>query len=148
MDYAHWTFVAASGTGVSGEIRLSGQRSSGDNWFGVGTDDRTDPEGTGDWTTSDHDPGGSPKPVPLHEWLCVEWMHSGRTNETRFFLDGVEHPSLHTTETVNGGNGKPFILPEFTNVWVGWQEYQPSTETFELWMDEIAIDSSRIGCDI
>lgn len=146
MTYAHWTFVAASGTGVSGEIRLSGQFSNGANVFGVGTDNRTDPEGTGDWTSSDKDPGV--KPVPLNEWLCIEWMHSGSIDETRFFVDGVEHPSLHTTPTVNGGNGKPYLLPDFTNVWVGWQEYQSSTETFELWVDEIAIDDVRIGCVI
>jgi hypothetical protein len=148
MDYAHWTFIAASGTGVSGEIRVSGQRFSGNNWFGVGTDNRTDPEGTGDWTQSDDDPKGNPSPVPLHQWLCVEWLHDGSADETRFFLDGVEHPSLHTTATQNGGNGKPYLLPDFTNVWIGWQEYQTSTQRFELWVDEIAIDGDRIGCVI
>jgi hypothetical protein len=145
MTYAHWTFIAASGSGVSGEIRLSGQLSNGKNLFGVGTDNRTDPDGTGDWTMSDKDPNGVPS---LHTWSCIEWLHSGGTNETRFFLDGVEHPSLHTTETVNGGNGMPYKLPQFDNVWVGWQEYQSSTETFELWVDEFAIDGSRIGCEI
>jgi hypothetical protein len=148
MDYAHWTFIAASGTGVSGEIRVSGQRFSGNNWFGVGTDNRTDPNGTGDWTQSDDDPSGNPNPVPLHQWLCVEWMHDGSADETRFLLDGVEHPSLHTTASQNGGNGQPYLLPDFTNVWIGWQEYQTSTETFELWVDEIAIDGERIGCVI
>jgi hypothetical protein len=148
MNYAHWTFIAASGTGVSGEIRVSGQRFSGDNWFGVGTDNRTDPEGTGDWTQSDDDPNGNPNPVAKNEWLCVEWLHDGAADETRFFLDGVEHPSLHTTSTSNGGNGKPYLLPDFTNVWVGWQEYQSSTQDFELWIDEVAIDGNRIGCVI
>lgn len=148
MDYAHWTFIAASGSVVDGEIRVSGQRFSGNNWFGVGTDNRSQPEGTGDWTQSDSDPNGNPNPVPLHQWLCVEWLHDGSADETRFFLDGVEHPSLHTTATQNGGNGKPYLLPDFTNVWIGWQEYQTSTQTFELWVDEIAIDGERIGCVI
>jgi hypothetical protein len=148
MSYAHWTFIAASGTGVSGEIRVSGQRFSNDNWFGVGTDNRTDPEGTGDWTKSDDDPSGNPNPVPRNEWLCVEWLHDGAADETRFFLDGIEHPSLHTTATSNGGNGKPYLLPDFTNVWIGWQEYQSSTQDFELWIDEVAIDGERVGCVI
>jgi hypothetical protein len=47
---------------------------------------------------------------------------------------------------MHGGNANPFILPQFTNVWVGWQEYQPTTEPFEMWLDEVAIDTSRIGC--
>jgi hypothetical protein len=146
LTYAHWTFVAASGTGVSGEIRLSGQFQNTANFFGVGTDNRVDDAGTGDWTNSDRDPPKAPVAVPLNQWLCIEWLHKGDTNETRFFWDGVEHPSLYTSATMHGGNANPFLLPKFTNVWIGWQEYQTTAEPFELWIDEIAIDSERIGC--
>jgi hypothetical protein len=146
MPYAHWTFVAGAGTMVSGEIRLSGQLQNGVNHFGVGTDNRVDPMGTGDWTNSDQDPNHMPKPVPTKSWACIEWMHKGDTNETRFWWDAVEHPSLYTSSTMHGGNMYPYILPQFTSVWIGWQEYQPSTEDFELWVDEIAIDKNRIGC--
>ena len=109
------------------------------------TDNRTD-GGTGDWTNSDKDPGGHPSAVPLGQWLCIEWMHKGDTNETAFWWDAASHPSLSTTSTSHGGNAVPFLLPQFTNVWFGWQEYQTSTEPFELWIDEIAIDGARIGC--
>lgn len=145
MTYSHWTFAAATGTQVAGEIRLGGQLQNGKNLFGVGTDNRT-ASGTGDWTTSDKDPGNTPAAVPTKQWLCVEWLHAGQTNETRFFLDAVEHPSLHTTATKNGGNGKPFVLPQFDALWVGWNEYQPATQKFEMWIDEIALDDQRIGC--
>jgi hypothetical protein len=148
MTYAHWTFIAASGTKVSGEIRVSGQFQNGKNLFGVGTDNRVDPAGTGDWTNSDNDPKGNPTAVPTGQWLCIEWMHKGDTNETRFWWDATEHPSLYTSSTVHGGNANPYILPQFTNVWLGWDEYQASTETFEMWLDEIAIDPARIGCVI
>ena len=37
--------------------------------FGAGTDNRIDPNGTGDWTQSDNDPPGNPAPVPLQKWL-------------------------------------------------------------------------------
>lgn len=145
MTYAHWTIIAASGTGVPGEIRVSGQLQSGNNLFGVGTDNRTD-GGTGDWTNSDKDPAGSPRAVPLNQWLCIEWMHKGDTSETELWWDATLHPSLSTTSSIHGGNNVPFLLPQFTNVWLGWQEYQTSTEPFELWIDEIAIDTARIGC--
>ncbi|MFT3765979.1 MAG: hypothetical protein QM820_10745 [Minicystis sp.] len=146
MSYAHWTFAAASGTGVTGEIRLSGQLQNGKNFFGVGTDSGNDPSGTGDWTNSDKDPSDSPTAVPTSAWLCIEWMHKGDTSETRFYWDAIEHPSLYTSATQHGGNGNPYNLPQFDNVWIGWQEYQTSTEPFELWIDEIAIDKERIGC--
>jgi hypothetical protein len=145
MTYAHWTMLAASGTGVPGEIRVSGQLQNGKNLFGVGTDNQTD-SGTGDWTNSDNDPKGAPTAVPLGQWLCIEWMHKGDTSETQFWWDGALHPSLSTTASMHGGNSNPYLLPKFTQVWVGWQEYQTSTEPFELWIDEIAIDSRRIGC--
>jgi hypothetical protein len=146
MTYAHWTIIAASGTGVSGEIRVSGQFQNGKNLFGVGTDNSVDPMGTGDWTNSDNDPKGMPSAVPMQQWVCIEWMHKGDTNETRFWWDATEHPSLYTSSSMHGGNPTPYLLPQFTNVWIGWQEYQTSTETFELWVDEIAIDKARIGC--
>jgi hypothetical protein len=146
LTYSHWTIVAAAGTGVSGEIRVSGQLQNGANHFGVGTDSGTAPMGTGDWTNSDNDPAGRPAAVPTGQWLCIEWLHKGDTNETRFYWDGIEHPSLHTTASMHGGNTNPYILPQFTSVWMGWQEYQTATEPFELWIDEIAIDKARIGC--
>jgi hypothetical protein len=78
--------------------------------------------------------------------VCLEWLHKGDTNETRFFWDATEHPSLYTSSSMHGGNANPYLLPQFTAVWLGWQEYQPATEPFELWIDEIAIDKQRIGC--
>lgn len=146
MTYAHWTFIAASGTGVAGEIRVSGQLQNGKNLFGVGTDNRVQDAGTGDWTNSDKDPNGMPAAVPVDQWMCIEWMHKGDTSETRFWWNAVEHPSLYTSPSMHGGNTNPFILPEFDNVWIGWDEYQASTENFEMWVDEIAIDGARIGC--
>ncbi len=149
MGYAHWTIIAAAGSVVDGEIRVSGQRPtnpSAKQLFGVGTDNRTQTTGTGDWTISDADPPGNPRAVPLNEWMCIEWLHQGSTNETRFWWDAVEHPSLHTTSNTMPVNSNPFILPQFNNLWLGWAEYQASTQTFELWMDEIAVHSSRIGC--
>jgi hypothetical protein len=145
MTYAHWTFAAATGTNVAGEIRLSGQLQNGKNLFGVGTDNQT-ATGTGDWTNSDKDPANAPAAVPTKQWLCIEWAHKGDTNETRFFWDAVEHPSLYTSSTKHGGNAMPYLLPQFTALWVGWQEYQTSTQKFEMWIDEIAIDDQRIGC--
>ncbi len=145
MPYAHWTMVAGSGTGVTGEVRLSGQLVNKRNTWGVGTDNQT-ASGTGDWTNGDDDPPGNPTAIPQNQWMCIEWMHKGDTSETQFWWDGTLHPSLSTTSSMHGGNNNPFLLPKFTQVWIGWQEYQDSTERFEMWIDEIAIDSQRIGC--
>jgi hypothetical protein len=148
FNYSHWTIIGATGSQVSGEIRVGGQLQGGANHWGVGTDSGSAPGGTGDWTNSDRDPSAKPEAVPTAQWLCIEWLHDGEHNETRFWWDGVEHPSLHTeASTPHGGNSSvPYVLPKFQQVWLGWQEYQSSSQTFELWLDEIAIDGARIGC--
>lgn len=154
LSYSHWTILAATGAVVDGEVRIGGQlqkryQNPGPlNFWGVGTDNRNQAEGSGDWTNADDDPKGAAKPVAEKQWSCLEWMGDYMTDETKFFLDGVEHPSLATSPTTkHGGNpDKPFLLPEFNAIWFGWAEYQATTQKFELWYDEIAIDHERIGC--
>lgn len=153
MPYSHWTFAYGSGADRPGQIRLSGQYSkhggSFYSLFGVGTDDGAkipSDAGTGDWTNSDDDPSGAPAPVPTDSWQCIEWLHDGTNEVTRFFWNAVEHPSLMTTATKHGGNPVPYDMPTFDTLAIGWQEYQPTQETFEMWVDEIAVDQNRIGC--
>jgi hypothetical protein len=141
---AHWSLVAGSGNGTA-EIREGGINGK----WGTGTDNRTD-GGTGDWTNEDQDPAGNVKPVPSNQWACIEWEYDGAKNETRFWWDGVEHPSMHTTSTKHGGDQSvPYILPQFTQLKIGWMLYQTpvSPTTFDIWLDEIAVDSQRIGCN-
>jgi hypothetical protein len=140
--WAHWTIVGAIGSGTEAEVRLGGQYDGDSNRFGVGTDHGP----TGDWTTLDDDPGD---PVPVDSWVCIEWLHKGDTDETRFFWDGVEHPSLHTSPTEHGGpQSEDYVLPEFEDVFVGWWLYQAGTTppAFDVWIDEVALDGERIGC--
>jgi len=141
--WAHWSISAAVGSGNEAEIRVGGQWDGTKNRFGVGTDHGP----TGDWTNLDEDPGD---PVPVDSWICVEWLNKGDTNETRFFWDGVEHPSLHTTATDHGGGTSQYELPEFESVYVGWWLYQPGTTPgeFDVWIDEVAFDAERIGCSL
>jgi hypothetical protein len=146
-DWAHWTVAGAGdSTGANGgEIRVGGQFNpqQGKNLFGVGTDGGD----TGDWTNLDGDDGA--KEVPVQEWVCLEWMFDGSSNTTQFWWDDVEHPSLATSETNHGGSSDPFILPTFDGSWFGWWLYQADTNppAFDLWIDEIAINYERIGCE-
>lgn len=141
---AHWTVSGAQGPDDEEfEIRVGGQYDGSTNRFGVGSDHGP----TGDWTNKDEDPGD---PVPVREWVCLEWMHRGDSHETRFYWDGVEHPSLYTSATDHGGDqAEDYDLPSFESVWFGWWLYQADTVPgeFDVWIDEIALDAERIGCD-
>jgi hypothetical protein len=148
-DWAHWTISGAqAGTALDApEIRIGGQWDTNRklDLFGVGTD-RGD---TGDWTNLDDDPNGKPVAVPVKAWVCLEWMFDGSANQTRFWWDGVEHPSLATSSTNHGGSSDPFILPAFDSMWIGWWLYQANTDppAFDVWFDEVAVDYARIGCN-
>jgi len=144
-EWAHWSISGAQADDDEFEVRVGGQfdPQKNKNLFGVGTDHGI----TGDWTNLDEDDGA--QPVPVKRWVCVEWMHDGAGNETRFWWDGVEHPSLRTSETLHGGTTDPYILPHFDQMWVGWWLYQEGTnpDHFDVWLDEVAVDYTRIGCD-
>jgi hypothetical protein len=148
-QWAHWTIVGANPASEKGEIRVGGQHDGKIERFGVGTDQGP----SGDWTNLDDDPKGAAKAVELKKWLCVEWLHDWANDETRFYLDGMEHESLHTTKAVkHGGNsGTPYELPELGSVWVGFWNYdqnKPVTpNAFDVWIDEVAFDAERIGCE-
>lgn len=146
-DWAHWTLVGAAGSGDPSEIRVGGQYNpfAGMNLFGIGTDGGP----TGDWTNLDDDPPGAPQAVVVQDWVCLEWMHDGGANETRFWWDADEHVSLATTATQHGGDqGADYVMPQFESVWIGWWLYQggPSPDHYDVWIDEVAIDRERIGC--
>ncbi|HEY4158372.1 MAG TPA: hypothetical protein VGM29_09750 [Polyangiaceae bacterium] len=142
-DDAHFTLVEAAGTGNGSMVREGGQYRK----FGAGTDGGP----SGDWTNIDADPvNGVVQQVPEKSWVCVEWEYSGALDETHFFWDGVEHPTLATSENVaHGGNSSvPYDLPEFSSIWFGWWMYQanPTPDHYDVWLDEIALDGARIGC--
>lgn len=144
VDWAHWTIAEGAGTGNGSKIRVGGQYVTNQsvNRWGVGSDGGE----TGDWTTHDSDPNGMPMEPAENVWHCVEWQHKGSTNETRFYLNGVEHPSLATTAENHGGMQGQYVLPNMTRFRFGWQQYQSDPAPFELWIDELALDDERIGC--
>ena len=143
--FSHFDLVAAIGTGMRGETKVFSMTKNNQQVFGVGTDGMGD-MGVGEWSLYDNDPAGAPKPVPTGQWVCLEWEHNGDLKETHFWWDGVAHPSLDTSTIKNGTGGKPYVLPKYNQVFIGWHEWQNSTVKAELWVDEIAIDKERIGC--
>jgi hypothetical protein len=138
----HWSVSVGLEDGNEAEARIGGQFDGDINRFGVGSDHGP----TGDWTRVDED---APSEVPEGEWICLEWLNKGDTDEGRVWINDVEHPSLQTSATDHDGDDtQEYLLPEFDSAWFGWWHYQTGTNPpeFDVWIDEIVIDDERIGC--
>jgi hypothetical protein len=78
-------------------------------------------------------------------WHCAEWHIDAPTQSYAFYYDGAEVTSI----TINNGPGNydgSDIPSAFTDVRVGWNNYQSAPPGFVAWIDEVALDISRIGC--
>jgi len=75
----------------------------------------------------------------LDQWMCLEWFFDADAQEAQYYDDGKPIEYLHIdTERSE--------IPVFTNVAVGLQKFQ-QTAGLRAWVDEVAIDGERIGCN-
>jgi hypothetical protein len=78
------------------------------------------------------------------QWHCVEWFVDAPSQTYLFYYEGVE-----TIRIENGaGNYEGTDLPDgFSQLRIGWINYQSSPPGFTAWLDDLALDDARIGCD-
>jgi len=135
----HWTLLEADdGPSVNAgtALRLGGHiEASGTNWLRFNFETHGNPGETG---LSDQN-----LTVSTQRWYCVEFYYSMPNNEARFWLDGVEDPNLHWKGPMGA-----YTFPAAV-AWMsfGWAEYQVATTPWEIWIDEIAMDPKKIGCN-
>ena len=128
----HWTMVSPQGGGM--DLRIGGHiERDGLNWVrfnpgGMGTE-----TGLSDLTAV----------MAAKQWYCLEFFFDTPNNESRIWLDGQERPVLHWKDSVVGWH---FPAGGITSMGFGFVEYQGAATPFELFIDEIALDTKRIGC--
>ncbi len=87
------------------------------------------------------------KQIPQDKWACWEWLFDGGTNSIDFYVDG--QLQIHLTSTGQGcvdGTRSVWAAPQFSDLRLGWVNYQSMAETVDMWIDDVAIGSQRIGC--
>ena len=138
-DWAHYTLVEATGDGPEIVRPLGGQYvpTSGRALWGVGADGGP----TGDWTN-----WRESAPSREDVWQCVEWRMDASDNRVELWFDGVPQPDLTVSTRSHGGNPVDFVFPAFDTVKIGWQLYQANDGAYDLWVDDIALGSRRVGC--
>ncbi|KXS18780.1 hypothetical protein M427DRAFT_67416 [Gonapodya prolifera JEL478] len=144
-DYAHFTLVEASGKVGDGSVirPIGGQYIPGVSaqaLWGTGSD--LGP--TGDWLN-----WRATAPTVNQQWTCLEFQLDNQMSAMKLWIDGVAKPELTVTRDNHNGTQVPFVFPTFDKIGIGFQEYQRNTTpaTFNLWIDDIALTTTRIGCD-
>ncbi|MFD7660683.1 hypothetical protein ACFV4N_42495 [Actinosynnema sp. NPDC059797] len=138
-DWAHYTLIEATGDGPEVVRPLGGQYvpTLDETLWGVGADGGP----TGDWTN-----WRESAPSEAGRWQCVEWRMDAGDNRVELWFDGKAKPDLTVSTRDHGGNQVDFLFPRFDTVKIGWQLYQPNEGRYDLWFDDIALGTERIGC--
>lgn len=87
----------------------------------------------------------SPTGVPEKRWVCIEWQFDGTNDEMHMWFDGQLQTAVDIVKT-GGGCSVPWRAPPFSKLFLGWRHSQPSTIPVEMWMDNVVIDTKRVGC--
>ena len=147
-DYAHFTMVEASGSNSGTLVRpVGGQyipgKANDTPLWGVGSDGGS----TGDWTAWQET-----TPTAGGQWICMEWQMDASNNAVNIWIDGVAKPELsvstHDYGTQYTDTTNAFTFPSFNKIRLGWQLYQGGSTppNFDIWLDDLALGSTRVGC--
>jgi hypothetical protein len=75
----------------------------------------------------------------VDDWMCLEWSFDASEQEAQYYLDGAPIDYLHIdTERAE--------IPVFDSLAIGFGKYQ-NTGAFLVYIDEVAFDGERIGCN-
>jgi hypothetical protein len=88
--------------------------------------------------------------MPFGRWACMEWELDADAEVMRFWLDGeaIEDLEVHKegTQCISDGTDGVWYYPTFESLNLGWREWWEAG-TRELWLDDVALATERIGCD-
>jgi hypothetical protein len=85
-------------------------------------------------------------PLTNKTWYCLEWFIDATAQKARYWLDGNQRAGLDWNGPI--ANQPQFNLPaEFKSMAFGLRVFQVSTQQFEVFIDDIALDSKQIGCN-
>jgi hypothetical protein len=138
----HWTNIQAEGD-VTGMGFRAFYRYGGQHDGRIMANYETSGVSTDCW---DH----SATVMPTGRWACVEWHYRTSGDEMDLWLDGapLDDVSIRGVGEGCGGHdtGDHWYAPVFDRLSLGWEHYQ-ETPMKEMWIDDLAIDDARVGCD-
>jgi hypothetical protein len=82
-------------------------------------------------------------------WHCAEWFVDGANQAYQFYFEGTEVTQMRIQNgagNYGSGSNRSHLPMMFSDFRVGFITYQNAPPGFTAWVDEVAIDSQRIGC--
>lgn len=125
LDHQNGVRFASTGTGVG---------TSASNWSWIYNVQPFDGGGSEFGSEGDR----SSHPV-VDEWMCLEWQFDFSSQTATYYHDG----SIIDYLVIDDERSE---IPPFTSISVGLQKFQ-TTGAFRVWLDELALDETRIGCN-
>ena len=153
----HWTLIQGTGTvpgqSYRSQYRYGGQQpvTSGGTFVGsqMMANYETPDSYSGNGPSSDCWFHANKVVVPVGKWSCVEWQFDGPNNTMKLWLDGAAVDSLTVKGVGQGCVNQPatyaWTAPTFSTLDLGWESYQ-TDDARTLWIDDVAIGTSRLGC--
>jgi hypothetical protein len=90
---------------------------------------------------------GTQKPIPEDKWACWEWLFDGEKNVIEFYIDGVQQARIENKgQGCVDGTSSVWEAPTFSEMRIGFVNYQSKAETTTLWLDELEIGPERLNC--
>jgi hypothetical protein len=137
--FVHWDLILGAGMyiGQSRRVRWgvtgTGVGTSNNNWAWI-------------YNIEQGDTGVEARTVhpTLNAWMCVEWQWDAAGQRIRFYFNDTEATALRADTTLPSGTA--LQIPTFSSLSFGLAKYQSTTADLVFWIDEIALDTARIGC--
>jgi len=90
---------------------------------------------------------GTQKPIPVEKWACWEWLFDGEKNVIEFYIDGVQQARVENKgQGCVDGTSSVWEAPTFSELRIGFVNYQSKAETTTLWLDELELAPDRLNC--
>jgi hypothetical protein len=141
-DGVHWTMIQGEGPEAAHSIERAQVRYGGQQMERLMANYDSSGPKSDCWKHSQ-------TKMPEGQWACMEWYFDGATNTQKFWLDETAIEDLTVTGQgegcVSDETGGKWYFPSFQRLYVGWESYQ-TDDPREVWIDDVAIGTSQIGC--
>jgi hypothetical protein len=133
------TFVFFSAINPADSESFVLARQNHPNFLGIEVEVQGPNWGITDWTPNPSVNDHNGPAADAMRWHCVEWMVTqGGSGATDVWLDGQELTALHLTN---------LMVADLEQIEVGLNFYYPPPQgQYELWVDDVYVDTSPVGC--